>query len=202
MKKIIAMLLALVMLLSLAACASSGKTDAPAAADTAAPAETTDTTDTAPAADTKTDGKTYKVAMICDSSINDGGWGAACYNAMVAAAEKKGWQTEVTDSISQDSYYDSIVAYCALGYDMIYAPGNQYTDAVLQAAENSSGGARKSALCKRNLTGSEGNAAGGGRPNPSSLSLSGFCRPCVSRGRKAAEAAPESSPANGRWDGL
>ena len=88
MKKIIAMLLALVMLLSLAACASSGKTDAPAAADTAAPAETTDTTDTAPAADTKTDGKTYKVAMICDSSINDGGWGAACYNAMVAAAEK------------------------------------------------------------------------------------------------------------------
>ena len=135
MKKIIAMLLALVMLLSLAACASSGKTDAPAAADTAAPAETTDTTDTTPAADTKTDGKTYKVAMICDSSINDGGWGAACYNAMVAAAEKKGWQTEVTDSISQDSYYDSIVAYCALGYDMIYAPGNQYTDAVLQAAE-------------------------------------------------------------------
>ena len=115
MKKIIAMLLALVMLLSLAACASSGKTDAPAAADTAAPAETTDTTDTAPAADTKTDGKTYKVAMICDSSINDGGWGAACYNAMVAAAEKKGWQTEVTDSISQDAYYDSIVAYCALG---------------------------------------------------------------------------------------
>ena len=75
MKKIIAMLLALVMLLSLAACASSGKTDAPAAADTAAPAETTDTTDTTPAADTKTDGKTYKVAMICDSSINDGGWG-------------------------------------------------------------------------------------------------------------------------------
>ena len=29
----------------------------------------------------------------------------------------------------------SIVAYCMLGYDMIYAPGNQYTDAVLQAAE-------------------------------------------------------------------
>ena len=35
---------------------------------------------------------------------------------------------------SRDSY-DSIVAYCALGCNMIYAPGNQYTDAVLQAAE-------------------------------------------------------------------
>ena len=81
------------------------------------------------------DAKDYKVAMICDSSINDGGWGAACYNAMVAACEKNGWTYEVTDGIGQDEYYDSIAAFCALGYDMIYAPGNQYTDAVLQAAE-------------------------------------------------------------------
>ncbi|MBQ1310470.1 MAG: BMP family protein [Blautia sp.] len=79
--------------------------------------------------------KDYKVAMICDSSINDGGWGAACYNAMVDACEKNGWTYEVSDSIGQNEYYDSIAAYCSLGYDMIYAPGNQYTDAVLQAAE-------------------------------------------------------------------
>ncbi len=81
------------------------------------------------------DAKDYKVAMICDSSINDGGWGAACYNAMVDACEENGWTYEVTDSIGQNEYYDSIAAFCALGYDMIYAPGNQYTDAVLQAAE-------------------------------------------------------------------
>ncbi len=81
------------------------------------------------------DAKDYKVAMICDSSINDGGWGAACYNAMVAACEENGWTYEVSDNIGQNEYYDSIAAYCALGYDMIYAPGNQYTDAVLQAAE-------------------------------------------------------------------
>ena len=153
MKKIIAMLLALVMLLSLAACAGTAKTDTTAPADdtsktdttdtAAEPVDTTEPADTTaepvvteePTAATKADGSAYKVAMICDSSINDGGWGAACYNAMIAAAEKMGWETEVTDSISQDAYYDSIVAYCALGYDMVYAPGNQYTDAVLQAAE-------------------------------------------------------------------
>ena len=153
MKKIIAMLLALVMLLSLAACAGTAKTDTAAPADdtsktdtpdtAAEPVDTTEPADTTaepvvteePTAATKADGSAYKVAMICDSSINDGGWGAACYNAMIAAAEKMGWETEVTDSISQDAYYDSIVAYCTLGYDMIYAPGNQYTDAVLQAAE-------------------------------------------------------------------
>ncbi len=83
--------------------------------------------------DEKKDG--YKVAMICDSNINDGGWGAACYNAMKNAAEKKGWSYEVTDKITQDAYYDSIVAYCALGYDMIFAPGSQYSDACLQAAK-------------------------------------------------------------------
>ena len=59
----------------------------------------------------------------------------------------------------------------------------------------------KSALCKRNLTGSEGNAAGGGRPNQAVYPFQDSAAPCVSRGRKAAEAAPESSPANGRWDG-
>ena len=119
MKKFLALLLALAMTLSLVAC--GGNNNAANDGDDA---------------NANADGdKVYKVAMICDSSISDGGWGAACYNAMVAAAEKMGWETEYTDSISQDQDYDSIVAYCALGYDMIYAPGNQYTDAVLQAAE-------------------------------------------------------------------
>ena len=81
------------------------------------------------------EGKEYKVAMICDSSISDGGWGMACYNAMMDAAEKCGWETMYSDSIAQSAYYDTIVSYCDLGVDMIYAPGNQYTDAVLQAAE-------------------------------------------------------------------
>ncbi len=79
--------------------------------------------------------KEYKVAMICDSSISDGGWGAACYNAMIDAAAVNGWVTNYSDSIDQSAYYDTIVSYCDLGYDLIYAPGNQYTDAVLQAAE-------------------------------------------------------------------
>ena len=106
MKKFLALLLALAMTLSLVAC--GGNNNAANDGDDA---------------NANTDGdKVYKVAMICDSSISDGGWGAACYNAMVAAAEKMGWETEYTDSISQDQYYDSIVAYCALGCDMIYAP--------------------------------------------------------------------------------
>ena len=55
------------------------------------------------------DGRT--VAMICDSSISDGGWGMACYNAMIDAAEKCGWQTMYSDSIAQSAYYDTIVSF-------------------------------------------------------------------------------------------
>jgi basic membrane protein A len=72
--------------------------------------------------------------MICDSSISDGGWGAACYNGMTAAAESRGWETAYTDAIDQSAYADTMISYCDLGYDMIFAPGNQYSDAVKQVA--------------------------------------------------------------------
>jgi basic membrane protein A len=78
--------------------------------------------------------KTYKVAMICDSSISDGGWGAACYNGMTAAAATRGWETAYTDAIEQSAYADTMISYCDAGYDMIFAPGNQYSDAVKQVA--------------------------------------------------------------------
>ena len=122
MKKLLALLLTLVMCLSLAACGGSG-TD-------------TSGTDTSSGETGEDSGNSsYRVAMICDSSISDGGWGMSCYNAMVDAAAERGWATEVSDSIAQSAYYDTIISYCDLGYDLIYAPGNQYTDAVLQAAE-------------------------------------------------------------------
>ena len=127
MKKFLAMLLVAAMVFSMAACAK-----APEAAQPAATEETAG--ETAETAETPKDGKVYKVAMICDSSISDGGWGMSCYNAMMDAAEKHGWETAVSDSIEQSAYFDTIDSYCTLGYDMIYAPGNQYTDAVLQAA--------------------------------------------------------------------
>ena len=128
MKKLLALALAFVLLLPLAACGgtpgtSSGGESSPA--PSAAP----------PAPTPAPEIKTYRVAMICDSYISDGGWGAACYNAMLDAAAAYGWETDYIDGVDPAAYYEAILPFCEQGFDLIYAPGNQYTDAVLKAAE-------------------------------------------------------------------
>jgi basic membrane protein A len=137
MKKVIALVLVLALVLSLAACSGgttpsasvSSESSASSESASAAPAESA-------AAGTESSGKVYKIAMVCDSSISDGGWGAACYNAMVSAADELGWETQYTDSIDVADYVQSIESYCQLGYDMIFLPGNQYSDATVQVAKD------------------------------------------------------------------
>ncbi len=117
---------------SLAGCSAASDSSATTAATTTegdAQETTAEETTTAAALD-------LKVAMIVDSSIADGGWGAACYNAMVAAAEENGFETSYTDGLATADFASSIRSYCDLGFDMIFAPGNQYTDAVVEVAQD------------------------------------------------------------------
>ena len=95
MKRIIALLLAVVMVFGLAACGGSeGKNESGE--------------------------KTYKVAFILNCSISDGGWGTACYSELVAAVEASpNWEMAYTDNLAQDGYYDAMVAYCNEGFDLI-----------------------------------------------------------------------------------
>ena len=79
-------------------------------------------------------GGNYKVSMICDSTIADGGWGAACYNAMITAAKETGFETQYTDGLNSSDFASTMRSYCDLGFDLIFAPGNQYTDAVKEVA--------------------------------------------------------------------
>lgn len=76
----------------------------------------------------------YKVAMLVNSSISDGGWGASCYQAMVDAAERSGWEHAVTDNVQTSDYATVMTDYADQGYQLIFAPGNEYTDAVDQVA--------------------------------------------------------------------
>jgi basic membrane protein A and related proteins len=134
-KKLLALVLSTVMIIGLVGCSSNKSTTGSttqSTTDTVATTEGTEgteSTESTPAAE-----KTYKVAMILDSSISDGGWGAACYNAMVAAAGESGFETQYTDNLTSADFASSIRSYCDLGVNLIFAPGNQYTDAVKEVA--------------------------------------------------------------------
>ncbi|MCQ2452538.1 MAG: BMP family ABC transporter substrate-binding protein [Oscillospiraceae bacterium] len=107
MKKWMALLLAMLLLFGLTACGSK----------------------------TEEERTEYTIAMVCSSSINDGGWGESCYHSMVEAADSLGWKTDYKDSVPDSESYDAIKDFCLQGVTMIYATGEQYNDVVLQLAE-------------------------------------------------------------------
>jgi basic membrane protein A len=132
--KLFTLLLAVVLVMTMmVGCSSNNATQDTTATDTAEETAS-DTVEPTTAEKEETTQVAYKVAMICDSSIADGGWGAACYNAMVAAAETNGFETQYTDGLTSADFASSIRSYCDLGFDLIFAPGNQYTDAVNEVA--------------------------------------------------------------------
>lgn len=78
----------------------------------------------------------YKAAMLVNSSVSDGGWGASCYQAMKDAAAEYGWETAVTDNVQTVDYASVMADYAEQGYNLIFAPGNEYQDAVEQVASD------------------------------------------------------------------
>ncbi len=82
MKKALSVLLALTMALGLAACGSSSSSSTEEASSAETEEATVEEGEEASASDSAA---TYKVAFILNSSINDGGWGTACYSELVAA---------------------------------------------------------------------------------------------------------------------
>lgn len=75
-----------------------------------------------------------KVAMITNDTINDGGWNAACYAGMCEAAKEYGFETSYTEKVAESDYASTFTEYANMGFDLIFAPGNEYTDAILEVA--------------------------------------------------------------------
>ena len=82
------------------------------------------------------DGAKRKVAIFLDGPINDGGWGASCYKAMTDAADELGWDTAYSESVAQSDWATTMENYIDQGYDMVFLPGNQYTDVVKQVGKD------------------------------------------------------------------
>lgn len=118
-KRVVSMFVCIIMLVCcLAGCGSSANSSS----------KDTESTDKG------SEGKNYKVAMLVDSSISDGGWGASCYQAMVDAAKQCGWESAYTDNVQTSDFVTVMTDYADQGYDLIFAPGNEFSDAVKQVA--------------------------------------------------------------------
>ncbi len=84
--------------------------------------------------------------MFLDGPVNDGGWGASCYGAMVESAKQHGWETAYSESVAQADWVSTMQNYVDQGYDLIVAPGNQYTADILTKSEEVRTGAVEVAI--------------------------------------------------------
>lgn len=133
MKRYMYLVFVLLMVLVLAAgCGPKAEPTAEAGAE-AAGEEAPASADSS--ADTKTDGeKVWRVAMIANTPIADGGWNSACYAGMTGAAEKYGFETAYSENVAQTDYVTIFTEYANMGFDLVFAPGNEFTDAVMEVA--------------------------------------------------------------------
>lgn len=133
MKRYIFFVFVLMMVLIMAAgCGPKAEPTVEAGADAAA-----DKVETAgdSSADTKEGSeKTWRVAMIANTPIADGGWNSACYAGMTGAAEKFGFETAYSENVAQTDYVSIFTEYANMGFDLVFAPGNEFTDAVMEVA--------------------------------------------------------------------
>ena len=130
MKKILALLLALVMVLSLAACGSS-KTEAPAAADKAPAAE-------APAAEApaaEAPAGDYKIAMVTDyGDITDQSFNQTTWEAVVAFGKDNNMEVKYYKPTTNDTAgrVASIELAIAEGHNLIVLPGYAFGGSIAE----------------------------------------------------------------------
>lgn len=130
MKKLIALLLAVVMCLSLVACGASNDT----AADDAA---TNDAAATDEAAEGEATGETIKIGMVTDvGGVNDQSFNQTSWEGLQAlAAEDPTFEVSYLESKTDADYASNLQTFVDEGYDLIISVGYMLADATRAAAE-------------------------------------------------------------------
>ena len=133
MKKILAMLLALVMVMSLVACGGEKPAETKAPVETNAPAESTPAESTPTVSDVE-----YKIAMITDyGDITDQSFNQTTYEAVKAFSEANGvaYNYYKPQSDSDADRIGMVEAAIADGYNIIVMPGYAFGTTIKETAE-------------------------------------------------------------------
>ena len=118
MKKVLALILALVMVLSMAACGGEK-----------APEQNKPESGEKTAAD-------VKIVLLLPGEINDQGWNASNYAGVVACNEKLGTSMEYVEAVQEADFESTFREYAERGYNIIMAAGSQFDEAASSVAEN------------------------------------------------------------------
>ena len=138
MKKILALLLALVLIVSLAAC--GGKKEEPKA-DTKGETKVTDNADEVPDNMTSSDGK-YEIAFVTDvGQLKDKSFNQGTYDGVKLYANNHGlsykyYQPANGDKATDDDRYDAMKSACENGAKVIVAAGFMQGGALERAAKD------------------------------------------------------------------
>ncbi|MEL7608269.1 MAG: BMP family protein [Bacillota bacterium] len=125
MKKIIGILLVLAMALSMVACAqTTTPSESPVA--TTPPAAATEAPTAAP--------EKLKIAMVLPGVINDGGWNAMAYAALMEAQKTFDAEVAYTENVTQNDQVRVERQYAEQGYKIIIGHGFEFGDSLTEVA--------------------------------------------------------------------
>ncbi|MEL7609448.1 MAG: BMP family protein [Bacillota bacterium] len=124
--------LVLVLVLAMGACSAVGADNSPdksdaAASDTAAPAVTPDQTAAA---------EPLRIGLIVSGSVNDNGWCATAYNALLEIEQLFGAKINFVENVGVSDIEAQLINYGEDGYDIVFCHGYEYIDGVVKTAPN------------------------------------------------------------------
>ena len=78
--------------------------------------------------------KNYKIALVLPGPINDQGWNATAYAGLQLVKKDLGIDMEYIENVQQADFEATLRDYGEKGYDLVFAHGVQFTDAVNKVA--------------------------------------------------------------------
>jgi basic membrane protein A len=79
-------------------------------------------------------GKTYKVAMVTSGPVNDQGWNQDALKGVQAIKDSLGWDFAYSENVAAAQQQNVLRQYAQQGYDLIFAHGYEYGDALKAVA--------------------------------------------------------------------
>lgn len=76
----------------------------------------------------------YRVALVLEGPINDGGWNTSAYNGLQEARELLGIEVAYSERVPQAEFETALRDYARRGYNLVIGHGFQFEDAMLTVA--------------------------------------------------------------------